>query len=136
MAFIVPDAQELEVAQNRLNNDIAMKLYSNDYSPSASSTVAAFVEVVGGGYAQKLLTYANWSFTSGDPTQANYNATQIWTFTGPPNAPGTIYGWYAIRVSDNKLMWAERFPSGVLPFNPVAGSTVRILPRYSVQSLF
>lgn len=136
MSFIVPDTYELEVAQVTLNPIITIKLYSNDYTPSGSSTVAAFTEVVGGGYVSKQLTSVNWSFVSGDPTQATYNTTQIWTFTGPPAGPGTVYGWYGIRNTDNKLMWAERFPAGVIPFNPVAGSTVRILPRYSVQSQF
>jgi len=134
MSLVVPDTQELIVINDRLNRALTIRIYGNDYTPTGSSTVAAFTEITGGGYVAKPLTFANWTITSGDPTQATYHTTQIWTFTGALGGPGTAYGYYVTQNSDGALLWAERFPSGSLPFSPIAGSQIRILPRYSVQS--
>lgn len=136
MSLIVPDTQELIVINGILNRAMTMRLYSNDYTPTGSSTVAAFTECAGGGYIAKPLSFANWNIVSGDPTQASYRTTQTWTFTGALSGPGTAYGYYVTQDSDGALLWAERFPTGSLPFSPIAGSQVRVLPRYSVQSQF
>ena len=136
MPLVVPNTQEVEVLNNRLNTPLKIRLYGNNVTPTGLTTVAAFTEIAGGGYANKPLTFANWTISSGDPSSAIYNATQEWIFTGIINAPGTIYGYYITRDSDNALMLAERFNSALVPFSPVAGSVVRILPKYSAQSLF
>lgn len=136
MGLIVPNAQELEVLQNRLNTALTLRLYSNNLTPIGTTLAAAFTEVTGGGYVNKPLTFANWTIVEGNPTQATYNATQEWTFTGVTGGPGTIYGYYVTRDSDSKLMWSERFPAGSLPFSPIAGSLVKILPKYAAESQF
>lgn len=136
MSLIVPDTLELEVLQDLLNTPLSMKLYGNDYTPVSGSTPGAFTEITGGGYAFKPLIFANWTITSGDPSEAVYNATQVWTFTGVIDPPGSIYGYYVTRDSDGALMWAERFPVANVPFVPVAGSLVRVLPVFTAQSLF
>jgi hypothetical protein len=136
MGLVVPSAREVEVLQTFLNVGITMKLYSNNYTPIGTSVAANFIEVVGGGYGSKTITYANWIIAAGDPSVALYNTMEQWTFTGPTNAPGTIYGVYFIRTSDGMLLWAEPFPTAVVPFVPIAGSIVKYLPKFSAQSLF
>ena len=136
MALVVPNTLEVEILTEKLTPALTMKLYSNDVTPSGGSAPAGFTEVAGGGYTSKPLTFANWSISAGDPSSAVYNATQQWTFTGPTNAPGTIYGYFVTRNSDGKLMWAERFPSAVVPFSPIAGSIIKVLPRFTAQSQF
>src|SRR5215467_3980825 len=116
MSLVFPDIQEVEVLTTLLTPNLTMRLYGNNKTPAHGDTAAAYTEIAGANYANKPLTFANWTITAGEPTIANYAATQSWAFNGIINAPGTIYGYYVTRDSDGKLMWAERFPSAVVPF--------------------
>lgn len=136
MSLVVPDVLEVEILTEKLTPALTLKLYGNDVTPSGSSSAASFNEIAGGGYTNKPLTFANWTITAGTPSTGVYNATQIWIFTGPIDPPGSIYGYFVTRNSDGKLMWAERFPSGQVPFSPVAGSRINVLPRFTAQSQF
>lgn len=134
MTLIVPNARELELATDFLTPALTLRLYGNNVTPSGASAAADFTEIAGGGYANFPLTFANWGITAGAPTVALYNATQQWVFTGAVDAPGTIYGYFVTRNSDGQLMWAERFPSGLVPFTPQAGSFIRVTPRVTFES--
>lgn len=139
MGFLVPKSVLLEVLQATLNAPLAwtIRLYGNDKTPAPGDSTAGYTEIVGGGYAFKPIIYANWTIdTTTDVPRALYNSTQLWTFTGAINAPGTIYGYYMVRNVDSKLMLAERFATALVPFSPEAGSEIRVLPRYSVLSQF
>lgn len=136
MGLVVPDVLEVETLNNVLGSPLTIKLYSNNKVPAGGDNAAAYTEVSGGGYASKPLTLANWNIVAGTPSAASYNSVQQWTFTAPTDAPGTIYGYFVIRNSDGKLMWAERFPAAALPFSPIAGSNVRVLPKFTVGSQF
>ena len=129
MAIVVPNAFEVLVLGWILNNvDLSLRLYSNDYTPVEGSTLAAFTQVAGGGYAAKTLTAGSWVVTAGDPSYGLY-AQQTFSFTGPTTAPSTIYGYYIVDTS-NVVRWAERFPGANVPFTPIAGSSIRITPRF------
>lgn len=134
MGFIVPNTIEIEVITAVLTPALTMRLYGNNFTPTPTSIAANFTEIVGGGYVAKALIFANWRITGGDPSEAQYLTLQKWTFTGPINPPGTIYGYYVTRNSDGKLMWAERFPAANVPFSPIVGSIVAVLPRFDAQS--
>lgn len=137
MGFLVPNAVELEVLQRILLDAWTIRLYGNNKVPAGTDVAANYTEIAGGGYANFPLVTANWNIdTTGDHPVAVYNTTQIWTFTGAINAPGSIYGYFVTRNSDGKLMLAERFSSGIVPFAPESGSVARVLPRYSVISQF
>lgn len=128
MSIVVPNVGEEIVLDKYLDEPLTLKLYSNNYTPVEGSTNANFTEVAGGGYAAKTLAVANWVVTPGDPTVALY-AQQTFAFTGPTTAPGTIYGYYVVDAL-NVVRWAERFPAANVPFTPVAGSSIRITPRF------
>ena len=134
--MVVPDVLENEILTAILNTALTLKLYGNNTTPIGASLAAGFTEIAGGGYASKPLTFANWGIISGDPTSATYNTQQTWTFTGPINAPFTIYGYYVTRNSDGKLMWAERFAVGLVPFTPINGSIIKVIPKFVAQRLF
>lgn len=137
MSVVVPNVFEKEILTDKLNTALTLRLYSNNATPIGTSTAASFTEVTGGGgYANKPLTFAHWTIIEGDPTVAVYDTPQEWTFTGPTNAPGTIYGYFVTRNSDGKLLWAERFPAGLIPFNAIAGSIIKVTPRFAVNSTF
>lgn len=136
MSQVVPNQLEVEILNTLLNTALTLRLYGNNVTPSGLSTAATFTEIAGGGYAGIPLTFANWNIVSGDPSQASYNAVQKFNFTGAINAPGSIYGYYVTRNSDGHLMWAERFAAALVPFAPVAGSIIQVLPIFTAQSAF
>lgn len=136
MPLVIPNVQEVEVLTNRLNTPLTLRLFGNNVTPNGGTTAAAFTEISGGGYANKALIFAGWGITAGDPSIAVYSTTQEWVFSAILDPPGTIYGYYITRNSDGLLLLSERFPSALVPFSPIAGSIVRVLPRYSAQSQF
>ncbi len=136
MGLVVPNSVETAVLTTLLTPALTIRLYGNNKTPAAGDSTGAYTEIVGGGYAAKPLTFANWGITANAPSVALYNTTQNWTFTGVINAPGSIYGYYITRNSDNALILAERFASAVVPFAPIAGSQVRVLPRITCASQF
>jgi len=134
MTLIVPNSREVDILTNFLTPALTLRLYGNNATPSATSVAGDFTEIAGGGYASKSLTFANWTITGGAPSIALYNSTQAWTFTGAINAPGTIYGYYIIETVSGALKYAERFSAGVVPFSPINGSIVKVLPRITAES--
>lgn len=136
MSLVVPNTIEVEVLQFIFIPTMTIRIYGNDLTPTATSQASNFTEIAGGGYLNKLLLNPEWTFEAGDPSRAVYSATQVWTFTGAIDTPGTIYGYYVTRNTDGKLVYAERFPSGSIPFEPVAGSVIKVLPVFNCQSLF
>lgn len=135
MSLKVPDQLEVEVLTTLLTPALTMRLYGNDKTPANGDVAANYTEIAGGGYVSKALTFANWTIVAGTPSSGSY-APQTWTFTGPVNAPGTIYGYYVTRNSDGHLMWAERFPAANVPFGPVNGSKIVVLPKFTAESQF
>jgi hypothetical protein len=127
MSLIVPSEGAVVALRKILNQTLYLCLYGNDITPAVADTYGTYDIIAGGGYAAKSLTYANWSFTEDDPSYATYTA-QNFTFTGALTAPGTVYGYIIIDAS-NKVMWAERFPAALIPFSPIAGSKIRVIPR-------
>jgi hypothetical protein len=136
MGLVVPNAIELAIMQNLLNTPLTLRLFGNNHTPAGADSIAAYTEIAGGGYVNKPLVYLGWSFqTSIAPSSASY-ATQSWVFTSAINAPGTIYGYYVTRNSDGALLWAEMFPVANIPFGPVNGSKIVVLPRFTAESQF
>ena len=135
MGLVVPDAAEVRFLQQILNLNMTIRIFGNNATPGPASTAASFTEIAGGGYANKPLTFANWSFVSGAPSYGLY-PKQSWTFTGAINAPGTIYGYFITRDSDGLLMWAERFGVAVVPFTPIVGSLVEVTPKFTGSSVY
>lgn len=128
----VPNVAEVIAATQFLKTgDLTLKLFSNNVTPAEGNTAASYTEVAGGGYVAKTLVAANWTITSGDPTTGTY-AAQDFAFTGPTNAPGTIYGYFIVDGS-NVLRGEERFGAGVVPFTPVLGSLIRITPKLQIS---
>ena len=135
MPLIVPDVAEVDALIKILTPAMTIRLYSNNYVPTGVSLTANFTEVAGGGYTNFPMTPAGWVIIAGTPSVASHTMI-TWTFTGVTNAPGTIYGYYLTRNSDNLLMWAERFAPGVVPIVPVAGSIIQVTPVFTGGSVY
>lgn len=135
MSLKINNVIEVEVLTAMINVALTLRLYGNDYTPIDNDVAANYTEIAGGGYANKSLLFANWTITTGTPSTAIY-AAQTWIFTGVINAPGTVYGYYVTRNTDGKLLCAERFPAANVPFGPINGSKIVVLPRLTVESQF
>ena len=117
MALVIANQAEAIFLANALKKetgeDVDIRLYSNDITPVATNTEAAFTEVSGGGYAAQQLTPSTWGITGTNPTTASYGSTISFTFTGAPSTNGGyVYGYYATARSGGnagKLLWADRF---------------------------
>ncbi len=124
MPGAIPTVEKTRILNNFVRNDISLRLYSNDYTPLVTSSVASFTSVAGGGYAAKTLDNALWVVVD---DEAEYPA-QTFEFTGATTAPSTIYGYYLVDVVTGLLVGAERFPGAVTPFTPVEGSSITFTP--------
>lgn len=108
--------------------NVELRLYSNNLTPALTDTISSYVESSAAGYAGITLTGAGWTVaTSSGTTVANY-AQQTFSYTTSEN----VYGYYATRVGNNQVLWAERF-SGTVPFAiPSGGGSVSISPRVTL----
>lgn len=131
MTLYVPEASKVTLFNDMLAAGVTLKLYSNNKTPAAGDTAASYTEVTGGGYAAKLLTFANWVVSAGSPAVAQYNAAQYFNFTG---TAGSMYGYFLVRTSGGLLILAERFPEASVPFTPINGSLVRLTPRITLDN--
>ncbi len=128
MTVIVPNVGEVAIAQRILDQVLTLKLYSNNIVPDENVTANSFIEVTGGGYSSIILAYANWIISeNGVCTYPGYN----FRFTGATSGPGTVYGYYIVNPA-GVLLWAERFPTGVLPFTAGLYTLIRVEPKIQV----
>lgn len=132
MTLLVPNASEVIIMENFLNKtapqDLVLRLYSSDTTPSETDTEATYTETSGGGYAEIPLTAANWVVTPGNPTTAAY-PEETFAFTG---AAGNVYGYYVVQAVSGALMWAERFTNAPLNIQN-NGDEIRITLQITLE---
>lgn len=125
MSILVPNVSLAYILNYMLNRTLKLRLYSNNLIPDASTTISSFTEVIGGGYAEISLLAADLTVVDDLASWPQ----QTFTFTDVPTGPSTVYGAYIVDPLNTGFIWAERFPDAVLPFNPVAGTTIKVTPR-------
>ncbi len=104
---------------------LKLKLYTNNFTPTALSVLADFTEATGGGYAEKSLSASAWTMTG----NAISTTPQLFTFTG---SVGSVYGYYLVGATSGKLIASEKFTSG--PFNVAAnGDKITVTATISVS---
>lgn len=113
---VVPNQAEKDILASLFagGNAPQLKLFMNDYTPAAGSTLADLTEANFGGYAARGLSRADAPATN-PAGQAEYDwAQQQFTATGF-GLPQTIYGWYITFVvgGATKLLMAKRFDTAV-----------------------
>lgn len=132
MALLVPNIGEEKILEYALNKaspeDLMIRLYVNNITPSESDTAVTYTEASGFGYTSIQLTPADWTISMGNPTTATHSQV-TWVFTG---ALGNLYGYYITKKISGDLMWAERFTNG--PYNiQNNGDELRVTPRFSAE---
>lgn len=132
MSLLMPNIGEnfmLSLLLNKMSpDDLDIRLYTNDHTPTETDTQASYTEASGNGYASIQLVPTSWVLTNGNPTTAVHTQV-IYAFTG---GIGNVYGYYVTRRSTGILAWAERFSNG--PYNiQNNGDEIRLTPRISLE---
>lgn len=134
MGLIIPNEGELELLDKMLkvallvDEDYLLRLYKNNYTPSATSTATDFIEADFDGYSEKTLVRSSWvsSVTVSGKASTNY-PQQTWTCGAATN---DIYGYYVLGADSGKVLWAERFSNTkTLEENDVINLTLRFTLR-------
>lgn len=133
LAYSVPNNTEVRMLENVLNKvapqDLDIRLFSNNHTPSESDILGDYVEVSGGGYTLMELIPANWTIVAGDPSVATHTTIE-WIFTGP--LIDYPYGYYVTGRDTGELVWAESFNNGPYPVSN-NGDKIRITPKLSLS---
>jgi len=134
MGLIIPNEGELELLDKMLkvalavDEDYVLKLYKNNYTPTATSTSSDFTEADFDGYSEKTLVRASWnaSVTVSGKASTSY-PQQTWTCGSVTN---DIYGYFVMGADSGKVLWAERFANTkTLEENDVINLTLRFTLR-------
>jgi hypothetical protein len=132
MALNFPDTGEnlsLEMITNKTApQNLLLKLYKNNITPSDTDTAGTYTEATFPGYAAITLTGASWNAASAGTIA--YSAQQTFTCSGA--ATDDIYGYYVVQASSGTLLYSER--DGAAPFAiRNSGDAVKITPTISAN---
>lgn len=123
--IVIPDEGAIELLNKTLraalvtDESYSLRLYRNDYTPVAGSTLASFTEATFLGYFRQDLLRSGWGVPSIDAGRAvtEYTGGPIeWT---PAESGQVLYGYYVVAPLTAKVAWAERFTSPITLTNGV-----------------
>jgi hypothetical protein len=132
MALVCPDQKgEILLLQYILGMTLAdnpvLHLYSNNLTPSDSTTIAQLTEVTSAGYDAITLLSAQWTTTQSGGVTTGVYSEQTFAFA----TDATSYGYYVTNETGD-LLWLERF-SGA-PFEiPDGGGTISITAKLTLS---
>ena len=132
MALNVPDVGEnlsLEMIVNKTAaQNLVLRLYKNNITPSDTDAAATYTEAVFGGYAAITLTGASWGAAAAGTI--TYGSQQ--TFTCNATATDDIYGYYVTQTTSGVLLYSERDASAPFAIRN-SGDAVKITPTISAN---
>ena len=109
MAIVPTLAGEIQILDLIVANlgALTLRLYSNDYLPTSTSTLGSFTTCSFAGYSDQTLTNSDWNPAEESPDgNAQKHATTVSTFTA--TGTGTIEG-YLLFTTGNVVLCAEQF---------------------------
>lgn len=132
MALNFPDSGENLVLEMIVNKtaaqNLVIKLYKNNITPSDTDTAATYTEAAFPGYSAITLTGASWNAAaSGTIT---YSAQQTFSCTG--TSTDDIYGYYVVQATSGTLVYSERDANAPLAIR-VSGDNIKITPTISAN---
>jgi hypothetical protein len=134
MALVVTNAATLEMAKYYLNasqpQNLVLRLFTNNITPSPDSTASDFVEARSGGYSPIPLSGAQWTVKPGPPVEASFSQ-QAFTCNGS-GIVQSCYGYFVTREQSGQVAHAERFPNAPYAFAN-DGDQIKITPRITFQ---
>ena len=122
-------ASALDSVVSGFGSSVNLAFYSNDVTPTASSTSSTFSSIG----SPQTLSASNWAAaaTSNGETAKEYNSTVSGAPQGGPGSSVTIYGYYVFSSNGN-LIYAERFDS---PRTATSSQPVVITPKLTAESI-
>ena len=133
MSLIVPNSGKIQLLDALLaSEDMTLKLYKNNVTPTAYSVIGDFTECDFSGYSEKTLTAGDWGAASilGTEASSTYNDVQEWTCGATPN---DVYGYFVVGVDSGILLWAELFYDDP-PKTMTSGLTLGVTVIFTLNS--
>jgi len=132
MSLLAPTVGEIELIKIMINKvaatNVRLHLYSNNYTPTATTALTELVESTGTGYVSVVLTGSSWVVSTDSTTVATY-AQQTFIYIGAD----TIYGYYITSNASTALLWAEL--SAGAPYSiPAGGGSIKVTPTIELKS--
>ena len=133
MPLNFPDVGEniaLEALVNKTAaQNLVLKLYSNNITPSDTDVAGTYTEATFAGYASITLAGASWNAAASG--SISYGSQQTFTRSST-GAPENIYGYYVVQLASGILVYSER--DGAAPFAVTnAGDAINITPTISAN---
>ena len=133
MALNFPDVGEniaLEAIVNKTApQNLILKLYSNNITPSDTDTAGTYTEATFAGYTAATLTGASWGSASGGTI--TYGSQQTFTRSSTGTVEN-IYGYFVVQASSGTLVYSERDASAPFPVTN-SGDAIKITPTISAN---
>lgn len=134
MPLVVSNAGEIELLNKMLRNtsdteNYILKLYRNNYTPTATSSVSDFTSAIFTNYSDKTLARTSWTAatTVAGKAQSSYSQ-QSWTCGATGD---TVYGYYVVGQTSGVLLWAEKFSIA----RPLANTDIlNLTPVFTLNS--
>jgi len=133
MALNFPDIGEniaLEALVNKTApQNLVLRLYSNNITPSDTDTAGTYTEATFAGYSAITLAGASWNAAAAGSIA--YSAEQTFTRSST-GAPENIYGYYVTQATSGLLVYSER--DGSAPFAVTnLGDAIKITPTITAN---
>jgi hypothetical protein len=123
MAFVTPQVAEVLMLDLILNKaaqeELVLKLFSNNITPGEADTAASYTECSGSGYAAISLAHGSFTVTAGNPTTFSY-PQQTFTLSGAL----TAYGYFVVGATSGIVYFAEAFGSAYVIGS--GGGTIKV----------
>lgn len=131
MSFITVQQGETQLLKYMLNyapaDNVRLHLFTNNYTPVATDTLANYTESVAAGYGSMVMTGSAFTVATVSGTSSATYVRQTFSYT----TSETVYGYYITNNASSVLLWAERFTGA--PFNlPNTGGTIDIDPSLTL----
>jgi hypothetical protein len=107
--------------------NLVLKLYSNNITPSDTDTAATYTECTFTGYAAINLVGATWGAAAAESI-----AYPQQTFTCSGAGSENCYGYFVVQVTSTVLIWSER-GSGVPFVITTVGDNVKVTPTITAE---
>jgi hypothetical protein len=106
--------------------NLVLRLFSNDVTPSAGDSAAKYSEATFSGYGPITLSGFAWQFTDGEQPEATYSEQ---TFRSSlDQSPQNVYGWYLTQEQSGHFVAAGRFNDAPNPISNLSDQ-IKVTPR-------
>jgi hypothetical protein len=108
-------------------------LYTNNFSPSASTVIADLTEATFTGYARSaVVTWANAVLSNETSLPALLGDAKTFTVTAQTTPPETVFG-YALVATISAVDYLLGVKPAPTPISPVAGTEIVVQPRFGLD---